>query len=754
MRIRLLVVVLLMLAALPLAAQDPAPEYRAYWAETFNTQLGTRADIDRLIDNCVASNCNALFAQVRRRGDSWYLDTLEPLTQVTGVGEPDANGNWTYDPLRYLVDRAHERNIEVHAYVIIGTIYNGHPTITGTPRDPKHAFNTHFWNKAAGALYPQSDPRQWSTRALLHNIDSTTTFDGHRFNGEWYIDLGHPDAAAYTVDVLAHLVRQYDVDGIHLDRIRYPEAPIDRVSGRPLGINIGYNETNVNRFKARVTDAASYYQTSDIGTVINTTPQLRVIASDVGYPKTNDAQWNNWRREQVTNFVRRLYLTTTAIKPRIKVSAALICFFTGPTGSNGWNNTEAYYRVFQDWKAWTEEGILDLVAPMDYKAEHTTATRVQYEDYLNFTRALTAANGRQSLIGLGVYLNGIEGSLIQTRKALARPPYQTQTPADGVIFYALGSTIPGVGINSTNVNVTSNPFSYPTPNVTTPKRPNADFFSAVRTGAGVNGTLFEPTSLAPLFPSFVGVPDMPWKSTPTAGHLMGFAPGTDGAIVTIESLDGGASRTTRTDGGGFYGALKLAPGRYQSVSGNLFSYPTTVTAGLVASADLQVDDVAPQIAIDMATSYVYGEVATPVFSCTDALSGVTSCVATPFDIASTGEKTFTVTSTDRAGNNASQSVAYTVNKADTTIAVTMDVGRNTVTFTATVTPVAPGGGPVTGRVTFDDQFSKKDVIGSAQLHDGVATITVQRRAYKLTVAYEGSENHNPIATEELHFIPN
>jgi hypothetical protein len=65
----------------------------------------------------------------------------------------------------------------------------------------------------------------------------------------YWIDPGHPDAAAYTVDVLMHLLERSDIDGLHLDRIRYPE------DGVPLtlfgGTNIGYNVVNVERFQRR-----------------------------------------------------------------------------------------------------------------------------------------------------------------------------------------------------------------------------------------------------------------------------------------------------------------------------------------------------------------------------------------------------------------------------------------------------------------------------------------------------------------------
>ncbi len=324
-----------------------------------------------MVDAAVASNANALFVQVRRRGDSWYLDSKEPLTETAMVGEPDATGRWTLDPLRYLIEQAHARGIEVHAFVIVGSIYNADPSVK-RPADPNHVFNRHFWDPSSSALIPKSDRNQWSTRSLPHNIEGTT-WDGQRYGTEWYIDPGNPDAAAYTVDVLTHLVRRYDVDGLHLDRIRYPEAPIDKPAGEAWGINIGYNETSVARFVSRHGSAARTYE-----------------GAEAGYPVSNDPLWNQWRRDQVTALVRRIWLSATAVKPTVAVSAALITFWTGPTASGGFEKTEAYYRVFQDWESWTEEGILDLLAPMDYKREHDAAGRAQFDDWMAFTRTARA----------------------------------------------------------------------------------------------------------------------------------------------------------------------------------------------------------------------------------------------------------------------------------------------------------------------------------------------------------------------------
>jgi uncharacterized lipoprotein YddW (UPF0748 family) len=72
----------------------------------------------------------------------------------------------------------------------------------------------------------------------------------------------------------------------------------------------------------------------------------------------------------VSNLVRRIYLNAIARKPDAKISAALIAFGGGPASEAFWARAEAYWRVYQDWRAWTEEGILDLAAPMAYKREN------------------------------------------------------------------------------------------------------------------------------------------------------------------------------------------------------------------------------------------------------------------------------------------------------------------------------------------------------------------------------------------------
>ena len=160
---------------------------------------------------------------------------------------------------------------------------------------------------------------------------------------------------------------------------------------------------------------------------------------------------------------------------------------------------------------------------------------------------------------------------------------------------------------TSNVAVTGNPFSLPA-GQNTPARPFAEFASGLTTGKSVDGvTLYEDpaTNPTPVFALPAAIPALAWKTSPTVGHLMGFAKRSDGtpldtATVTIKNLDTRATRGGATDGGGFYSGVDLTSGRYlvkaELDADILYSCVATVTAGVVTTADLGVESVAPTTA--------------------------------------------------------------------------------------------------------------------------------------------------------------
>jgi len=119
----LLMMTLLVAMATNSAAQ-PRTEYRAFWVDTFNTVLDNEANVITVVNQARQANANAIFVQIRRRGDSWYLNSLEPRADRRTFPAG-------FDPLQSLINNAHSsdptQHIEVHAFVIVGAIWNRDP---------------------------------------------------------------------------------------------------------------------------------------------------------------------------------------------------------------------------------------------------------------------------------------------------------------------------------------------------------------------------------------------------------------------------------------------------------------------------------------------------------------------------------------------------------------------------------------------------------------------------------------------------
>lgn len=634
---------LLLAAASPVTSSAQArTEYRAFWVDTFNTLLNNHADVAAVVNNAKSAKANAIFVQVRRRGDSWYLDSLEPLGDRTPI-QPG------FDPLRDVIETAHAEGIEVHAFVIMSAVWGRAPNLF-PPESPRHVFNLHGgYNPSTNTI--TQGPDNWLTRTLLP--DGTTpgiTYQGHRFGSDFWVDFGHPDAAKYTVDVVMHLVRNYDVDGLHLDRIRYPELSV--AAGQPAqtpanGANVGYNATSVERFQ-----------------------RVNNIAAGSPPPAPGNAQWSQWRRDQVTNVVRRVYLEALAVKPRLKVSAALIAF--GGVGSTeaAWNSAEAYWRVYQDWRAWTQEGIIDVAIPMVYKAEHTAGVRPQYDQWDAWLRG--HLYNRAGMMGQGAANNSVEGTLLQARRTLT--PAAGPTTLSGIIFYSMATS---------NIAVANNPLAQPTP-VSTAARPFAELASGLTTGKSVNGlTRYEPAGPAPVFADPAQIPTFSWKVAPTAGHVKGEAAGPGGepldtAAVTIENLDTQATRATKTDGNGFFGAVDLAPGPYRARAGAsyfCFNVVPGVVAGAVPDTLAPSTTAAPQPAAPDGQNGWYTSDVTVSLTAFDDCSGVDSTeystdggqtwqpYAGAFTVGSEGTNVILYRSTDAAGTaETAQSLVVKIDK--------------------------------------------------------------------------------------------
>jgi uncharacterized lipoprotein YddW (UPF0748 family) len=351
-----------------LATAMEAKEYRAFWADAFHSGFKTAAEIDRLLEDAAAVKANAVFVQMRRRGDGYFLRSLEPAAS-------DPNYSPSFDALEYLCRRAHERSIEVHAWMVVMPAWREN---LGTPPDPTHIWNAHGPKAKGGEM--------WMT---VNN----------RGEVSYSVDPGHPEAARRVADAVVEPVEHYDIDGLHLDYIRYPEYEGDW----------GRNPRALERFRRL------YQRTGD--------------------PDPADPQWSEFRRAQVTALMRQIYIRAHAIRPGIKVSASVITWGDGPADLAGFTRSRAYSQVHQDWPSWLAEGILDLAVPMNYFVESKTAAWL--DRWLEFQKDNQA--GRHIMSGLGAYLNPVGQTLAQARRALAPSAKGNRLPGFAFYSYAVAN---------------------------------------------------------------------------------------------------------------------------------------------------------------------------------------------------------------------------------------------------------------------------------------------------------------------------
>jgi len=136
----------------------------------------------------------------------------------------------------------------------------------------------------------------------------------------------HPENRKLEIASMVEVARNYAVDGIHFDYIRYPDS----------------NHCFCDGCRRRFTE--------DTGAVITNWPK-DVTGADTPLRK----QWLDWRRGNITAVVKAVSEQARAVRPKIKISAAV--FRNWEVDRDG---------VGQDWKLWCERGYLDFVAPMDY----------------------------------------------------------------------------------------------------------------------------------------------------------------------------------------------------------------------------------------------------------------------------------------------------------------------------------------------------------------------------------------------------
>lgn len=197
------------LAFLAVAQPVPAsePELRGLWVDTFHPALRNPSQVRQLIADARRGGFNALFVEVRKRGDAYYDSRFEPRASDLAPG---------FDPLALLLQEAHDTSLgprlSVHAWIVAFNIWNRRDT---PPPQPDHPYRLH---------------PDWLTRQRTGE-----TWDG----ANYAFDPGHPAVQEHTFNVAMDIIRRYPIDGFHWDYIRY------------AGREWGYHPVAVARFQTR-----------------------------------------------------------------------------------------------------------------------------------------------------------------------------------------------------------------------------------------------------------------------------------------------------------------------------------------------------------------------------------------------------------------------------------------------------------------------------------------------------------------------
>ncbi len=294
-----------------LSAAELPTEARLLWVSRW--MYSSENDVRDIIQKATQTGFNGVLFQVRGNGTAYYKSSFEPVEERIG------GDTASWDPLAVAIDEAHKQGIQLHAWV------NTYPGWTGKtpPKSPHQLWNAH---------------RDWFC------VDK----DGKpmELKGDYVVlNPGNPEVKDHLYNVLMEIVEKYDVDGLHLDYVRY------------FGPQFSYDSISLSRFKSQ------YGMT----------------------PEQSPAQWDNFRRQQVTDLVERVYKGIKSKKPAVALSAAT------------WGDWDEGYNFYlQDAHNWLAQGIIDFICPMTYTHDPSV-----YEK--NMQSHMTNTHGRYIFPGVGIF---------------------------------------------------------------------------------------------------------------------------------------------------------------------------------------------------------------------------------------------------------------------------------------------------------------------------------------------------------------
>jgi len=297
-----------------LSAQPP--DHLGIWV--IRDQITSRDKINKVVDFAVKNGFTDIFVQVRGRGDAYYKSNIVLFT-------PAVNDK-KFDPLKYILSKAHPKGLKVHAWVNVFLLWSS----DRKPKNKRHLLNLH---------------PEWCS------IDANGVKDVNRTNKDFvanktegiYLSPLVPEVRAYLISVFKELVENYNIDGLHFDYIRYPKSTYDFNS---YGRRTYKEKTGIDPILLSISDKSFFsgWEKHKLEYLID--------------------GWNNFRCDAISELVQQVKDVIVATRKPIVFSAAV-----KP------DPIEAKNSFYQDWVTWIKNGWIDFAIPMNY-----TRDTEQFED--------------------------------------------------------------------------------------------------------------------------------------------------------------------------------------------------------------------------------------------------------------------------------------------------------------------------------------------------------------------------------------
>lgn len=295
----------------PQEGQRVGAEIRAVWLDR-GTIVAARSEqgLAAVFDRLAAAGINTVFFETLNAGYTIYPSQVAPQQNPLTVG---------WDPLESAVKLAHERGMELHAWVWAFAVGNKrHNTLIGKPSSyPGPVLSAH---------------PDWA------NIDNKGRTQ-HPNDGKFYLDPANPEARNYLLRIVSEIANNYKVDGVQLDYIRYPFQDDN------AGFTYGYGMAARQQFK-----------------------QL-TGADPVNISPSSGSLWREWvefKTNQINTFVAEVSQLLRQNYPRTILSVAV---FPHP-------ESQRIYKIQQNWEVWARQGIVDLIVPMTYALDTNRLQRI------------------------------------------------------------------------------------------------------------------------------------------------------------------------------------------------------------------------------------------------------------------------------------------------------------------------------------------------------------------------------------------